>query len=335
MKPPVVPPADLQWESFSACLKSSDRVLSLLGAGLSASSGLATFRGAGGLWRNHDAMSLATPEAFNADPALVWRFYSYRRHMALQAKPNRAHRALAELAIRKPEFVTLSQNVDGLSQRAGHPLSKLHLLHGSLFDIKCTSFYCDYVEQDNFQDPIVPALAIPKSGFDPTPSVTDKSGLEATASLGNAMTAGQATDQAGQGSKAAEADISNADVPVADLQIRDLPHCPKCREGLLRPAVVWFGESLPDKTISAVERWISESSKIDLILVIGTSSKVYPAAGYVDIARAKGAKVAVVNMDRSDAPGGPQGLSKADWFFEGDAGVIVPEILKSVIGDAY
>ncbi len=106
-----IPSADL--ESFSACIKSADRILALLGAGLSASSGLPTFRGAGGLWRSHDAMQLATPEAFNNDPGLVWQFYSYRRHMALQAKPNKAHFALAELARRKENFITLSQNVDG------------------------------------------------------------------------------------------------------------------------------------------------------------------------------------------------------------------------------
>lgn len=108
---PSIPHADIQ--SFSSHLKSSTRVLALLGAGLSASSGLPTFRGAGGIWRSHDAMSLATPEAFEEDPGLVWQFYSYRRHMALQAQPNRAHFALAELARRKRGFITLSQNVDG------------------------------------------------------------------------------------------------------------------------------------------------------------------------------------------------------------------------------
>lgn len=107
----AIPAADL--ESFHRHLQSSDRILALLGAGLSASSGLPTFRGAGGLWRSHDAMSLATMEAFEADPALVWQFYSYRRHMALKAKPNRAHLALAELAKKKEHFQTISQNVDG------------------------------------------------------------------------------------------------------------------------------------------------------------------------------------------------------------------------------
>ena len=107
-----IPKADL--DSFTAHLQSSTRILALLGAGLSASSGLPTFRGAGGLWRTHDATSLATPWAFDRDPGLVWQFYSYRRHMALKAKPNRAHYALAELARRKQGFVTLSQNVDGI-----------------------------------------------------------------------------------------------------------------------------------------------------------------------------------------------------------------------------
>lgn len=112
MSSSMIPPADL--ESFSSHLRSSNRILALLGAGLSAASGLPTFRGAGGLWRSHDATSLATPEAFDMDPGLVWQFYSYRRHMALQARPNPAHYALAELAKRKGNFVTLSQNVDGI-----------------------------------------------------------------------------------------------------------------------------------------------------------------------------------------------------------------------------
>lgn len=135
------------------------------------------------------------------------------------------------------------------------------------------------------------------------------------------------------GGSRSELDISDDRVPIPELLIADLPHCPKCKQGLLRPGVVWFGETLPEKTISAVEDFIIESKKIDLILVIGTSAKVYPAAGYVDRARNKGARVAVVNMDRGDTPGGRGGLMKGDWFFEGDAGVIVPEILKSVVGD--
>jgi NAD-dependent SIR2 family protein deacetylase len=114
LKGPIVPEADLK--SFTECLQGSTRILALLGAGLSASSGLPTFRGAGGLWRSHQAVSLATPGAFESDPGLVWQFYSYRRHMALQAKPNKAHYALAELARRRNNFITLTQNIDGGSK---------------------------------------------------------------------------------------------------------------------------------------------------------------------------------------------------------------------------
>lgn len=121
-----------------------------------------------------------------------------------------------------------------------------------------------------------------------------------------------------------ELDISDEQVPLPSLSVDLLPHCPKCKEGLLRPGVVWFGEPLPSQALDAVDEFLN-AGPVDLILVIGTSSKVYPAAGYVDEARAKGARVAVVNMDRNDV--GRSGLKKGDWLFHGDAGVIVPEIL--------
>lgn len=126
-----------------------------------------------------------------------------------------------------------------------------------------------------------------------------------------------------------EVDISDSSNPIPHIKEEDLPQCPKCRKGLLRPGVVWFGEALPEKTIDDVDKWIAKAP-VDLCLVIGTSSKVYPAAGYVDEARKQGARVAVCNMDPNDVPSRSH---KADWFFTGDAGVIVPEILKSVIGD--
>jgi hypothetical protein len=102
--------------SFQEALGKSTRILALCGAGLSAASGLPTFRGNGGIWRNHQATALATPGAFAANPGLVWQFYAYRRHMALQASPNPAHVALAELAKKMKEtdgFACLTQNVDG------------------------------------------------------------------------------------------------------------------------------------------------------------------------------------------------------------------------------
>lgn len=128
-----------------------------------------------------------------------------------------------------------------------------------------------------------------------------------------------------------ELDISDDRVEIPELDTKDLPHCPKCASGLLRPGVVWFGEMLPEKIINEIDSFTEESKKIDLILVIGTSAKVYPAAGYIDKARAKGARVAVINMDKADT--GRGGLKKQDWFFEGDAGVIVPELLKLETGD--
>lgn len=94
--------------------------------------------------------------------------------------------------------------------------------------------------------------------------------------------------------------------------------------------MVWFGEALPSKVLHNVDAFLTEPEKIDLIMVIGTSARVYPAAGYVDSARAKGAKVAVVNLDFGDAPA--SGLQKGDWFFRGDAAKMVPEMLEGVVG---
>lgn len=193
-------------------------------------------------------------------------------------------------------------NKIGLSPRAKHPADKLKLLHGSLFDVKCSDFFCDYVEKDNYTDPIVPALAIPTDESDPTTN--------------SALTS-------------RELDISDESVAIPELDYDHLPKCPKCKRGLLRPGVVWFNERLPSDVLEDVDNWIDEDD-IDLIMVIGTSAKVYPAAGYVDIARRRGARVAVVNMDKSDAPAG--GMHSRDWFFEGDAAQIVPKLLENVIG---
>jgi NAD+-dependent protein deacetylase sirtuin 5 len=297
------------------------------------------------MWRTYDAVSLATPTAFRADPGLVWQFYSYRRHMALNAQPNRAHLALAELAKRKPGFLTLSQNVDGLSPRAGHPAKQLKLLHGSLFDIKCSN--CDYVRKDDFSDPVAPILAMPDNPNDMHDSLQAQSRKATAIGLSNAVekaahTADSETASDSQPSSQTPqvattkkpilpkgADISDINVPIPKISPEELPHCPQCQKGLLRPGVVWFGESLPEDVIDSIDEWISSAHKIDLMLVIGTSSQVYPAAGYTEIARGKGARVAVINMDAEDA----FGLRHGDWFFGGDAGEIVPEILKSVIGE--
>lgn len=286
-------------ESFHAHLLSSRRIVALLGAGLSASSGLPTFRGPGGYWRKHDATMLATPGAFEADPGLVWQFYNYRRHMALNAQPNPAHYALAELAKRRPQFMTLSQNVDGLSPRAGHPADQLKLLHGNLYDLKCFDKKCEFFEKDNFTDPIVPALAIPQ--IDDAGSVTSTPLIKGL-------------------------DISSADHDLAPVPKEELPSCPRCG-GLARPAVVWFGESLPSSVLNDVEAYFSQNEPVDLMLVIGTSAAVWPAASYIGIARGKGARVAVVNPD----PQSGAGLGARDWFFCEDAAEILPKMLQPVM----
>ena len=171
--------------------------------------------------------------------------------------------------------------------------------------MKCTSFYCSYTEHDNFTDPIVPALAIP-----------------------TAPSSSHANAGASQ-----EVDLSDHDIPMADVPTELLPRCPECHTGLLRPGVVWFGEALPENTIDAIDAWIRAAPRIDLILVIGTSSRVYPAASYIDEARAKGARVAVVNMDPNDLPKTNGGLKRTDWFFQGDAAVLLPEMLRGVVGE--
>ena len=238
--------------------------------------------------------------------------------MALQAQPNAAHYALAELARKMPGFQTLSQNVDGLSPRANHPPDQLQLLHGSLFSIRCSSRLCDYSET-NYTDPVVPALAIPTDGSDPTSNEARKEATEV-----------QSTGK--------DLDISDINVPLPSLKFKDLPQCPKCKDNLLRPGVVWFGESLPKEVLSNVANFMHAkaedgrgSANIDLILVVGTSARVYPAAGYIDEARYKGARVCVVNMDTNDAP--RSGWADGDWLFQGDAATILPELLKPIIGD--
>jgi NAD-dependent deacetylase len=117
-----------------------DRVFCLTGAGISAESGLATFRGGGGLWDGHRVEDVATPEAWEADPALVWRFYSMRRRDAMAAEPNAAHRALARVEERLGvRFYLCTQNVDDLHERAGSGQAggTLHHMHGSLFESRC------------------------------------------------------------------------------------------------------------------------------------------------------------------------------------------------------
>ena len=220
----------------------------LTGAGVSAESGVPTFRGAGGFWREFQAQDLASPEAFQHDPSvnigfvqkklhtngkiffqLVWEFYHYRREVMLEKKPNPAHFAIADLEKRfkheGKKVVVITQNIDELHRRAG--TENLLELHGSLFRTLCTS--CGKVE-NNYDSPICQAL---KGTGRPDPKTRS-----------------------------------------AKITKEDLPTCPECR-GLLRPAVIWFGERLDSDVLEKAEE---ELENCDLCLVIGTSSVVYPAA---------------------------------------------------------
>jgi NAD-dependent deacetylase len=116
-------------------IRSDAPILVLTGAGVSAESGLSTFRGPGGLWEGRDPMSLATPEAFREDPHTVWRFYAWRRAQAAAALPNPGHLALAALEAAHEDLLLVTQNVDGLHERAGS--RRVVRLHGTLWRLRC------------------------------------------------------------------------------------------------------------------------------------------------------------------------------------------------------
>jgi NAD-dependent deacetylase sirtuin 5 len=204
-------------------------VVVLTGAGVSAESGVPTFRGAGGFWREYVAQDLATPQAFRRDPSLVWEFYHYRREVMLEKQPNAAHLAIAEaekrLAADGRRLVVITQNIDELHKRAG--TKNLLELHGSLFRTLCTN--CKAVAA-NFDSPICEALR-----------------------------------EKGK----PEAKTGSANIPEDQL-----PLCNDCG-GLLRPSVIWFGESLGS---AVMDRAMEELDNCDLCLIVGTSSVVYPAA---------------------------------------------------------
>ncbi|XP_034232116.1 NAD-dependent protein deacylase sirtuin-5, mitochondrial-like [Thrips palmi] len=144
-------------KAFHEVFKKSKNIVVLTGAGVSAESGIPTFRGSGGFWRKYQATDLATPTAFKRDPSLVWEFYHYRREVVMAASPNKAHTALAEaerrLTAEGRQFNVVTQNVDGLHLKAGS--SNVLELHGSLMKTRCLK--CEDV-RENRDSPICPAL---------------------------------------------------------------------------------------------------------------------------------------------------------------------------------
>jgi NAD-dependent deacetylase len=126
------------------------RAFVITGAGISAESGIPTFRGKDGYWRNMDPAKLATPEAFEKDPQLVWEWYRERRQRIRKAKPNAAHEAIARLAQTAREFLLVTQNVDDLHARAGLPKQKMVQIHGDIFVTRCSR--CDYSRTEEEQE---------------------------------------------------------------------------------------------------------------------------------------------------------------------------------------
>ncbi|SPO02677.1 related to NAD-dependent histone deacetylase [Cephalotrichum gorgonifer] len=279
--------------------KNKPRIVAVCGAGLSASSGLPTFRGAGGLWRNHKSTDLATPESFERNPGLVWLFYAYRRHMSLKAEPNDGHRALAALADKYESFLCVSQNVDNLLERAGHRQDKLYKIHGSLFGLKCENESCDWRAADHTSDPLWPVLA-PASASDVDPTKT--------------------------------LPLLDPSTPAPEISRADIPTCPRCEDGasLQRPDIVWFGEGMSYEVTRGVRSWMRDG--VDIVLSIGTSEAVSTAEGFLRAARRAGAVYVNVNLD-ARSPEGLSKLGKGDFAFEGDAAEILPKLFAPLLED--
>lgn len=222
-------------------------VFVLTGSGISAESGLPTFRGAGGMWRTHRVEELASPAGFARDPRLVWTWYNERSAAHRRASPNAGHYALAELERRCPDFTLATQNVDSLHLRAG--TSRLLELHGSLRLARCTG-----------------------------------------------CSERRALDAKGLPLDAIEHDCG----------------------GLMRPDIVWFGESLP---ASAWEPAAEAAARADVILVIGTSAVVYPAAALATRYASETAFVAEVNPESTAIS------ERVDMVIRSKAAEALPELL--------
>jgi len=210
-------------------LAAARRIAVLTGAGMSAESGVPTFRDAQtGLWSRFDPMQLASEQGFRADPTLVWRWYAGRRDAVARAEPNPGHLALAGQERRGRPLVVITQNVDDLHRRAGS--TQVVELHGAIARTICLA-KCGFREDD-----------------------------------------------------------------PARLPPGEPPRCPNCGDWL-RPGVVWFGEMLDPEQLDAAE---AAATACDVMLVVGTSGMVYPAAGLPLAARQAGATVVIVNPAPSE-----------------------------------
>lgn len=243
-------------------LKNARRIAVLTGAGISAESGIPTFRGTrNGLWARFDPTELATPGAFLRDPPLVWAWYAWRTQVVTRAQPNAGHRALAQL-VRRPGVERVSvvtQNVDDLHERAGSE-DVVHL-HGSLFTPRC--FDCGLPHR-----------------------------ME---------------------------DAESAPWSAEPVERLEPPRCVRCG-GRIRPGVVWFGEALPQ---GPWRRAMAAVTEADLLLVVGTSGVVQPAAGLADLARDRGRPVVVINPDAM------AGMAPGDVHWRATAAQALPLLLRT------
>jgi len=293
------PSSDLA--AFRKLLASAKSVVVLTGAGVSAESGVPTFRGAGGFWRQYQAQDLATPGAFYRDPSLVWEFYHYRREVMLSKSPNPAHLAIAECAERlKGEgrrLRVITQNIDELHTTAG--TKNLLELHGSLFRVRCIDCGEVILEGTGLPIKITPFLLRSFRAL----KVTENKDSPICKAL--------------EGRGAPDPDAQAARIPE-----KDLPRCqkPTCG-GLLRPHVVWFGENLDEQVLDTAQE---ELESCDLCLVVGTSSVVYPAAMFAPQVASRGIPVAEFNMETTPAT---RRLGKHGFYFEGPCGTTLPPAL--------
>lgn len=267
------PSSDLA--AFRKIFSEANSIAIITGAGVSAESGVPTFRGEGGYWRKWQAQQLATPEAFSRNPSRVWEFYHYRREVMRTKDPNPAHLAIAkceERLSKQGRTVTIiTQNIDELHHRAGS--KNILEIHGSLFQTRCMS--CGH-EAANYKSPICAAL---------------------------------------EGKGAPDPKTDDAEIPVQYL--------PRCEQtgchGLLRPAVVWFGETLDSDILTRAEQVLDSC---DLCLVVGTSSVVYPAAMFAPQVAARGVPVAEFNMENTPA------TQRFKFHFHGPCGTTLPPALE-------
>jgi NAD-dependent deacetylase len=238
------------------------RVLVITGAGVSAESGIPTFRGRDGYWRNLDPAKLATPEAFANDPKLVWEWYRERRERIRAAQPNPAHEAIATLAAQAREFLLVTQNVDDLHARAkceGTRLSpeKMVQIHGDIFVTRCLR--CDFGQRDLGEDE------------------------------------------------------------------QDLPHCPQCG-ALMRPGVVWFGESLDSREIERVETYLNGGA-CDVVIVAGTTATFGYIVDWATRATGRNGRLIEVNPEETS-------LSQfASERIREPAGVALPGLVATIVNE--